>query len=428
MSTTLSLLFRRFALTRGKRRLITPNKLKLKTASTDLILNPEKSEKQNSFLPAKQEQPLNVTHLYKGRKVVTFDSKRSRTHIDKLILIRSCSKTRTAEGKIILEGKKLITDSIVQGKAEPIAFYSWKAENFLEIPPAGITSSVNFFVLEKRDYVRLTLLGTPQSVIALCRIPNEIPKPEGSFPLHLICDGVRDPGNLGTLIRSAAAVGCESVITMKGTCDPWDPKVVRSAVGANFLIPIQTYVSWTKIHDFVPENVKFLFASSDESDLNYDEIDWGLESSKNLFRGFSEIGANSEIQDHLLDSREKDDDSLNLSSDFDDLDFDDFSNSSCDSNNSKDQQFVNDSPKELIDTAKSDLNSDDAATALVVSNEGWGLSEAASEALEKFGGHSIHVPMSSNVNSLNCSIAASIIMWELRKKYKLREAFKNKPF
>ena len=55
----------------------------------------------------------------------------------------------------------------------------------------------------------------------------------------LILDGVRDPGNLGTTLRTAAAFGTQAVFLLKGCADPFSPKVVRSAMGANFRLPIR---------------------------------------------------------------------------------------------------------------------------------------------------------------------------------------------
>ncbi|MCA1724348.1 MAG: RNA methyltransferase [Thermomicrobia bacterium] len=60
----------------------------------------------------------------------------------------------------------------------------------------------------------------------------------------LILDGVRDPGNVGTLIRAAAAADCDAVITIAGTADAYAPKVVRSAMGAHFRLPVVADSDW----------------------------------------------------------------------------------------------------------------------------------------------------------------------------------------
>jgi TrmH family RNA methyltransferase len=77
---------------------------------------------------------------------------------------------------------------------------------------------------------------SPQGILALARIPSatldEIP---GADPLRLlILDAVQDPGNVGTIVRTALAMGANATIALPGTVDLWNAKVVRSAMGAHF--------------------------------------------------------------------------------------------------------------------------------------------------------------------------------------------------
>jgi len=78
---------------------------------------------------------------------------------------------------------------------------------------------------------------TPQGLLAVVdeprpRLPERV---EGGV---LLLDRVQDPGNVGTLIRSAAAFGLERVLVLDGTVDPWSPKVVRASAGSVFLVPV----------------------------------------------------------------------------------------------------------------------------------------------------------------------------------------------
>jgi RNA methyltransferase, TrmH family len=86
----------------------------------------------------------------------------------------------------------------------------------------------------------LAATETPQGVIVAAEAPVTDPLsielPERCTLLLL--DAVQDPGNFGTLVRSALAFGTALVITLPGTVDPWNPKAVRSAAGASFRVPI----------------------------------------------------------------------------------------------------------------------------------------------------------------------------------------------
>ena len=102
---------------------------------------------------------------------------------------------------------------------------------------------------------------SPQGIVAIVDIPDassllhetsdtnekrqeSLVETSKKAPMYLILDGVSDPGNLGTLLRTSLAVGVAGVMLLPGCCDPWNPKAVRSAMGASFQIPILESKSW----------------------------------------------------------------------------------------------------------------------------------------------------------------------------------------
>jgi TrmH family RNA methyltransferase len=94
----------------------------------------------------------------------------------------------------------------------------------------------------------LSDVETSQGLLAV------LPFPEIAVPLQpalvVIADVIRDPGNLGTLIRSAGAAGVELFISSPGSTDPFSPKVVRSGMGAHFQLPIREW-DWSNIRQQV---------------------------------------------------------------------------------------------------------------------------------------------------------------------------------
>lgn len=80
---------------------------------------------------------------------------------------------------------------------------------------------------------------TPQGVVAECRLPETRFNDAllGAGPV-VVCDRISDPGNLGTVIRTAEAVGAAGVFATEGSVDPWNAKVVRASAGSIFRLPV----------------------------------------------------------------------------------------------------------------------------------------------------------------------------------------------
>lgn len=99
----------------------------------------------------------------------------------------------------------------------------------------------------------------PQGVVAVADVPeaalHQLASGEESSVV-LVLDGVQDPGNFGSLVRTAEALGARGVVALPGTVDPWNPKSIRSAAGSAFRLPIvendwETVGPWLRDHEFV---------------------------------------------------------------------------------------------------------------------------------------------------------------------------------
>jgi TrmH family RNA methyltransferase len=91
---------------------------------------------------------------------------------------------------------------------------------------------------------------TPQGVMAVAPIPERsLRAPEGASSRFLVLDALQDPGNVGTVIRTAAALGVTATVALPGTVDLWNAKVVRSTMGALFVHPALP-MSWEAFAEF----------------------------------------------------------------------------------------------------------------------------------------------------------------------------------
>jgi TrmH family RNA methyltransferase len=120
------------------------------------------------------------------------------------------------------------------------------------------TSGVETLELNEKDFRSAAETESPQGVLAIGEIPDrtldtlEI----GAVCRLILLDAVQDPGNVGTIVRTAAALGATATIALPGTVDMWNPKVIRSSMGAQFQHPV--------LHASTEEVLQFLERSGIE--------------------------------------------------------------------------------------------------------------------------------------------------------------------
>ena len=152
------------------------------------------------------------------------------THIRKLV---SSRKQRRATGEVVCEGPKMLKEALLWG-GELTVILETEAAGPLPELPEGVRR-----VRVPRDLLHAVAdTQTPQDLLFLCRMPAmELPErlPGGRY---LVLDGLQDPGNVGTIWRTADAVGADGLILLPGCADPWSPKTLRGSMGACFRLPL----------------------------------------------------------------------------------------------------------------------------------------------------------------------------------------------
>jgi RNA methyltransferase, TrmH family len=163
---------------------------------------------------------------------------------EKLVRALRRRRERESRGRFLAEGTRATEDLLASGLPVELIVTS----SSLEDTPRGraLLAMVERGGIPHRrvDPVKLAELAgteTPQGVVAVAIAPaasaREVLAPEGRRVL-LVLDGVQDPGNLGTLARTAEALGAAGLVLLPGSVDPWNAKAVRAAMGATFRLPL----------------------------------------------------------------------------------------------------------------------------------------------------------------------------------------------
>jgi RNA methyltransferase, TrmH family len=188
---------------------------------------------------------------------------------------------RDQTGLCVLEGRRLVQDAWAAGAAfdaifvtevEPVEAEGAPDPSFL----AEVRQrSVPILTTSREVMTAITETVTPQKIVAIVRIPGPIlPINPG---LILVMDQVRDPGNAGTLLRSAAAAGTDLVLLGPETVDPYNDKVLRAGMGAHFRLPLHVCEDWEEIRSILGEHPVYVADAGGET--AYDEVDWQQSSA-----------------------------------------------------------------------------------------------------------------------------------------------------
>ncbi|XP_041278776.1 rRNA methyltransferase 3, mitochondrial [Onychostruthus taczanowskii] len=186
--------------------------------------------------------------------------------LGKVVTIAKSKKFRDNHGKVLLEGHRLIKDALEAGAVPQTLFFS--TVGHLKLLPEAEIKRASLVKVKFEDIKTWSDLVTPQGVLGIFSKPDpakmSYPAAQlaNSLPLLLICDNIRDPGNLGTILRSAAAAGCEKVLLTKGCVDPWEPKVLRAGMGAHFRVPILASLDWESVPTNLPAGTQVCVADN----------------------------------------------------------------------------------------------------------------------------------------------------------------------
>ncbi|XP_043267769.1 rRNA methyltransferase 3, mitochondrial [Venturia canescens] len=398
--------------------------------------------------------------------------------LNALILELRSRKKREKNKQILLEGWRLIQDAIQAGLVPQIIMYSRPSDIArLTLPKKG----VKIYRVPYNTLQMWSSLTTSPGIFGVFQSPSTLEKEPNAdtLPLTIICDNVREPGNMGAILRAAAGVGCEKIILIKGCVDVWDTKVLRSAVGAHFRLSISKSVDWDEIDSLISSTAKIYIADSDggmksvvtsddsktekkcdsndgnaqefiKPESNEDlgasdqssadrvdcvadkslEVDSSDEKVEKSMKSEAELGSNASEQNSADEVRCTSEENLTNSykSDTEEYSYD----KSFEKCISSAEDVMQTSPSLQTIIAKQILMSipvkpyyapDYASNEviLIVGGETEGLSYESVELAQKREGVRVHIPLTNNVESLNTGVALGIVAFEVKRQFAVRK-------
>jgi TrmH family RNA methyltransferase len=167
-------------------------------------------------------------------------------------------KYRELENQYLIEGIRLVEEARKRGSLGKV-FYDHnlgKTPRGLELLKKISKTGTPLYQVTPEILASLADTESPQGIVAVVnKESNGLWQLKlGDQSMVLIIDGLQDPGNLGTIIRTAWAVGVDGILCLTGTVDPYNSKTIRATMGGIFQVPVVTDLKWSQVHQWCQEN------------------------------------------------------------------------------------------------------------------------------------------------------------------------------
>lgn len=177
-------------------------------------------------------------------------------------------KYRDRLGKYLIEGENLLEEAVKNGAEVETVLLRLGCEKL----PSSLADRA--FVLDEKLFDKLAQTETSQGIMAVVAKPKadkaDFVGKDGNF---IVLDRLQDPGNIGTILRTADAAGYSLAIVMKGTADIFSPKTVRAATGSLFRMPVVFLDSVSELREFTKAAGKKLVATCFDTQRYYFDED-----------------------------------------------------------------------------------------------------------------------------------------------------------
>lgn len=183
-------------------------------------------------------------------------------------------KYRQKFGEYMVEGIRAVTDIGKKDCLRSILIRESKRSELEPLVEKGFTVS-SVYVVQDPIFDKIEHSVNGQGILGIAKkCVNDLHLLIVEDGLYVALDGVQDPGNLGTIIRTAVAAGAKGIFLLKGTVDPYNEKCVRSTMSALCNIPIFEDVTLSEFYDFIKDNTIKTYVTSLENAKPYHTISY----------------------------------------------------------------------------------------------------------------------------------------------------------
>lgn len=156
-------------------------------------------------------------------------------------------KYRQQQGLFLAEGLRTVEEAVRYGAVQSIFYTAIEDERTRAVLEEAASKQVKLICVSEAVLKKIADTETPQGVIAVCEMGKfSVEDLLATGQMLLVLDRVGDPGNIGTMLRTADAAGLGGLVLLKGSADIYAPKTVRASMGSLFHVPVVSGVSETE--------------------------------------------------------------------------------------------------------------------------------------------------------------------------------------
>lgn len=201
-------------------------------------------------------------------------SSNSNGKVKHVIALKKKAKLRKEEGLFLVEGIKMVEEAMAYGIVE--TYISETGYQGFSSSHAHVLDRMSYEIVADKVFAEMSDTITPQGILAIVKMPkynlmDMIQHENGHF---MLLEDLRDPGNLGTIIRSAEGAGTTGVILSKESVDIFNPKVIRSTMGSIFRVPFCYVEDFTETIQLLKKHHITIYAAHLLGEDNYEAFDY----------------------------------------------------------------------------------------------------------------------------------------------------------